>query len=217
MNEFILIFHIAVVVAFVLGALRLGKSSLIALIALQGVLANLFVVKQMSLFGFSVTCSDVFAVGGILALNLLQEYFGKEAAKEAVRISLLTLLFFAFMAQVHLLYMPTLHDATQTAFQTLFSSSFRIVFASIATFYLVQKFDVRFFGLLRGKLPIRIAISLLCSQFLDTVLFSFLGLYGLVESIFDIVLVSFLIKCLIIGASSPFVSFSKKVVKHVPI
>lgn len=217
MNELILIFHVAAVLVFALMALRLGKSSLIALIALQGVLANLFVVKQMALFGFSVTCSDVFAIGGILSLNLLQEYFGKEAAKEAVRISFLALLFFGAMSQIHLLYVPTAFDGTQGAFQTIFSSSLRIVAGSIATFYLVQKFDVHFFGLLKGKLPVRIAISLFCSQLLDTVLFSFLGLYGIVESIFDVVLVSFLIKCLIIGASSPFAAFSKKVVKHVPV
>lgn len=213
MNEFVFLSHIIVVIAFVLISLRLGKSSLIALIALQGVLANLFVVKQMSLLGFSVTCSDVFAIGCILSLNLLQEYFGKESAKQATRISLLTLLFFAFASQIHLLYVPTPLDVTQTAFSTIFSSSPRLIFASIFTFYLVQKFDVRFFGLLKGSLPVRIAFSLVVSQLLDTVLFSLLGLYGLVESIFDIILVSFLIKCLIIAVSSPFVAFSKRFVK----
>lgn len=214
MNEAVFLFHIFIVIGFVLGALRLGKSALIACIALQGVLANLFVVKQMKLFGFAVTCSDVFAIGGILSLNLLQEYFGKEAAKQAVRISLLTLLFFAFMSQIHLAYSPTNLDTTQPAFSAIFSQSVRIVFASIGTFYLVQQFDIRFFGILRGKLPVRVAISLVSSQLLDTVLFSFLGLYGLVESLFDIILVSFLIKCLIIATSSPFVAFSKRFVKN---
>lgn len=213
MNELVFLSHIFVVITFVLLSLRLGKSALIALIALQGVLANLFVVKQMSLFGFSVTCSDVFAIGCILSLNLLQEYFGKESAQQATRISLLTLLFFAFASQIHLLYAPTLLDTTQNAFSTIFSSSPRIIFASIFTFYLVQKFDVRFFGFLKGPLPLRIAISLLISQLLDTVLFSFIGLQGLVESIFDVILVSFLIKCIIIAVSSPFVAFSKRFVK----
>jgi uncharacterized integral membrane protein (TIGR00697 family) len=212
-NELVFLSHILIVIGFVLLALRLGKSGLIGFIALQGVLANLFVVKQMSLFGFAVTCSDVFAIGGILSLNLLQEYFGKEAAKQAVKISMLTLVFFAFMSQIHLFYAPTEADATQGAFLTIFSQSLRIVIASIGTFYLVQQFDVRFFGILKGKLPVRVATSLVCSQLLDTVLFSFLGLYGLVESVWDIILVSFLIKCLIIATSSPFVGFSKRFVK----
>ncbi len=214
MNELVFLFHIFIVIGFVLGALRLGKSALISFIALQGVLANLFVVKQMELFGFSVTCSDVFAIGGILSLNLLQEYFGKESAKQAVKISVATLLFFAFMSQIHLLYSPAVFDTTQEAFRAIFSQSLRIVFASLGTFYLVQQFDVRFFGMLKGRLPLRVATSLICSQLLDTVLFSFLGLYGLVESVFDIILVSFLIKCLIIAVSSPFVVFSKRFVKN---
>lgn len=217
MNEALFLSHILIVIAFTLAALRLGKGALVALMALEGVLANLFVVKQMPLFGFAVTCSDVFAIGGILSLNLLQEYFGKDSAKQAVRISLLSLLFFACMAQIHLTYIPTSLDTTHTAFATIFSSSTRILFASLATFYLVQQIDVRLFPLLKGKLPIRIAISLLLSQLLDTLLFTFLGLYGLVESVFDVILLSFSLKCLIIAASAPFTALSKKMVKHVPV
>lgn len=200
-------------ISFVFLALRFGKSALIALIALQGVFANLFVVKQMKLFGFSVTCSDVFAIGAILSLNLLQEYFGKDAAKRAVKISFLSLLFFVFLSQIHLLYLPNASDTTHSAFETIFSHSVRIVFASLATFFIVQQFDVRFFGWLKGKLPVRVATSLVCSQLLDTVLFSLLGLYGIVESVFDIMVVSFLIKCIIIFTSSPFVAFSKRFVR----
>ncbi len=213
MNEWIFFCHVLLVIAFTFGCLRLGAPALIAFVALQGILANLFVVKQIDLFGFSVTCSDVFAIGGILSLNLLQEYYGQERAKQAVKISMVALLFFACMSQFHLFYEPTLLDRTHASFQAIFSSSLRILFASLFTFFLVQQFDVRFFSKLQGKLPFRIALSLFSSQLLDTVLFSFLGLYGLVESIFDIILVSFLIKCLIILASAPFTAFSKRFVK----
>ena len=198
----------------VLISLRLGERAIIALIALQAVFANLFVVKQISLFGLSVTCSDVFAIGTILSLNLLQEYFGKEKAKQAVNISLISLIFFGVMSQVHLLYAPISSDTTHPAFAQIFSSSPRILFASLFTFFLVQRLDLLLFSHLKGKLPIRIATSLVLSQFLDTVLFSFLGLYGIVESVFDIIAVSFLIKCIIILLSSPFTLFSKRFVKN---
>ncbi|MES2272878.1 MAG: queuosine precursor transporter [Chlamydiota bacterium] len=219
MNEALFLGHILLVLAFVLGALRLGKNCLIAIISLQAVLANLFVVKQMDLLGFSVTCSDVFAIGGILALNLLQEYFGKESAALAVKISFFSLIFFAVMSQIHLLYAPNIHDSTHLGFQTVFSATPRVVGASILVFYLVQKMDLQLFGFLKNlcqgkKLGVRIGISLLVSQFFDTVLFSFLGLYGLLESLFDIILISFLVKCLIIACSSPFVVFSRRFVKE---
>lgn len=217
MNEWLFFSHILIVVGFALLALRLGQGALIALIALQGVLANLFVIKQISLFGFSVTCSDVFAIGAILSLNLLQEHFGKEAAKQATRISLVALLFFALMAQIHLFYQPTPADTTHAAFTTVLAQAPRIVFASIAVFYLVQLLDVRLFSLLKGKLPVRVAISLVFSQLLDTVLFSFLGLYGLVDALFDVIVVSFATKCLLIATSAPFVALSKKVVKRVSL
>lgn len=214
MNELIFLFHILVVIAFLFTALRLGQSALTGFAAIQGILANLFVLKQVHLFGLSVTCTDVFAISGILSLNLLQEYFGKDGAKQAIRLSFLSLLFFFAMSQLHLLYHPTPSDTTQAAFSTLLSSTPRILLASISTFYFVQQFDLYLFSLLRGRLPLRIAFSLITSQLLDTTLFTLLGLYGLVESVFDIILVSFFIKCIIIAISSPFVAFSKRFVKH---
>ncbi len=219
MNELLFLAHILAVLGFVFGALRLGKSALVSLVVLQAVLANLFVVKQTELFGFSVTCSDVFAIGSIFALNLLQEYFGREAAQRAVGASFLGLLFFAAMSQMHLLYAPASFDTAHQGFAQIFSSTPRIIFASIAVFYLVQKIDVHLFGWLKDKLegkkfPFRVGLSLIVSQTLDTALFSFAGLYGLVESIFDIILISLLAKFLIIACSSFLTPFSKRFVKH---
>ena len=87
MNECIFLLHVALVIGFALGALRLGKEALTAWVALQAVLANLFVIKQMTFLGFTVTCSDVFAIGSIAGLNLVQEFFGKESARKARRSS----------------------------------------------------------------------------------------------------------------------------------
>jgi uncharacterized PurR-regulated membrane protein YhhQ (DUF165 family) len=89
----------------------------------------------------------------------------------------------------------------------------------VFVFYLVQKADIRFFGWLNTfyegkKLPWRIGISLLLSQFLDTVLFSFFGLYGIVDSIGSIILVSLAVKYAIISCSSALVVFSKRFAKE---
>ena len=72
MNETIFFLHIFSALLFLALAIRLGKMALGVYVALSGVLANLFVVKQIELFGLHATASDVFAVGGILGLNLLQ-------------------------------------------------------------------------------------------------------------------------------------------------
>lgn len=222
MNETIFFTHIILVIGLVLIASRWGKHALIALIVLQAVFANLFVLKQISLFGFSVTCSDVFAIGGILGLNLLQELYGRFEANKAVKASFLGLVFFMAMSKMHLWYTPLDLDTTQIAFEQIFSSTTRISCASIGTYFLVQKLDLWLFGglksLLKGKyLPLRMGISLGVTQLLDTVLFSFLGLYGLVASVVDVILLSFFIKCLIIFSSSFLVAFSKRFIKHVPV
>ena len=218
MNVGLFLLHIFLMVLFILGALRMGKYALIALIAISGVLANLFVVKQIDLFGLTVTCSDVFAIGGILGLNLLQEHFGRDEAKKVVKISFFALIFFAAMALLHLAYIPSSTDTSHSSFATIFSSTPRIVGASFAVFYAVQRWDIYFFQWLQRrfdgrKLAVRLWISLLVSQAIDTVLFSFLGLYGIVDSVVDIMVMSYAVKCCIIAFASPLATFSKRWIK----
>ena len=84
MNELVFFTSILAVSTFSLGVLSLGKEALVAFICLQGLLSNLFVTKQIMLFGLDVTSSDIFAVGTILSLNLLQEYYGPQIVKKAI-------------------------------------------------------------------------------------------------------------------------------------
>lgn len=215
MNELLFFTHIALILGFTLFSLRMGVFALTCLIAIEAIFANLFVVKEMHLFGFAATCSDVFAVGSLLGLNLLQEYFGKQAAKRAVILSFGALVFFFAMSQMHLFYLPTDQDKTHFAFSAIFSSTFRLVAASIAVYYIVQKLDIGLYGWFKRKFPdqplfFRLFASLLLTQFLDTVLFSYLALYGIVESVWDIIAISYLVKCAVIFTSSTVSFLTKK-------
>lgn len=220
MNETVFFIHIFLVVGAILYSLKKGPFALVSLIALQGVLANLFVVKQMKLFGFDVTCSDVFAVGGLLSLNLLQEFFGRELGKKAITVSFLSMIFFAVMTQVHLQYIPSDQDYTHESFLMIFSATPRIILASITVYLIVQQLDLRFFSFLQkrmnGKnLPLRLGISLCISQLIDTVLFSYLGLYGMVPSMLDIIAISLATKWMTIACSTSVISFAKKFIQPV--
>lgn len=213
MNELLFFIQIAAMFLFAYKALRLGSGALIAFVSIQAILANFFVLKQMHFFGFEVTCSDAFAVGGVLGLNLLREYFGQKEAKKAIWISFFFMLFFVVFSKLHLLFTPSVHDTTQLAYLQLLSPAPRILLASLAVFFIVQQFDMRLFNMLsRSTIPfyLRNGISLTLSQLLDTLLFSFLGLYGLVANITHIILISFLIKLLIIFALTPLISRVKK-------
>lgn len=214
MNELLFILQTFLIVGFALGALKLGKSALTAWVCIQALIANLFVLKQISLFGLDVTASDAFVIGSLLGLNFLQEYFSKEEAQKATWICFFFMIFFTLVSQVHLVYQPSPYDVTQPAFSAILSQSPRLLIASMSVFFVVQQFDIRFFAFLRNVLPqtgfaFRAAISLVLSQFLDTLLFSFVGLYGIVASVIDIMIVSFVVKLAVIFISTCFVKAAK--------
>jgi uncharacterized integral membrane protein (TIGR00697 family) len=218
-NEIFFFIQVGLVLAFTIWAARLGAKALAALIVLEGVLANLFVVKQTDLFGLTVTCSDVFAVGCILGLNLMQEFFGKQAAQKTIQISFVSMIFFVLVSQIHLAYRASNEDPVAAAFSQILHFTPRIVLASILVFFLSQKFDVLFFGYLKKVwqsryLPLRMGLSLGCSQLLDTLLFSFAALYGIAASLFDVIAMSFAVKCLVIACSAPFAAFAKRFIKQ---
>lgn len=214
MNEVLFLIQILLIIGFALGALKLGKETLIAWVAIQALIANLFVLKQITLLGMEVTASDAYAVGSLLGLNFLQEYFSREEAKKATWICFFFMIFFVLASQVHLLYLPGPHDTSHSAFYSLLSPSPRLLAASLSVFFIVQQFDIRFFALLKAWMPQtsfawRTAIALAASQFLDTFLFSFAGLYGIVASVADIMILSFAVKLGVIFCFTTFVKWAR--------
>lgn len=214
-NELLFLFHTLIIIISALLALKLGKSSLITFICLQSILSNLLVTKQITLFNLDVTSSDVFAVGALIGLNLLQEFFGREEAQKSILISFSALFFYMGMTQIHLLYVPNSFDTAHPAFHTIFALMPRLALSSLATYTIVQLIDLRLYGLLNrlcaGKyFVLRSTCSLLISQLLDTILFSYLALYGVMSSLMDVIIVAYLIKVIIIALSAPLLSFTKK-------
>jgi uncharacterized integral membrane protein (TIGR00697 family) len=219
MNEALFFIHILFVMLLTFAALRIGKEALVALSALQAVISNLFVLKQMVLFSWNVTCSDVYAVGTILSLNLVQEYFGKDAAKRSIWISFFGMFFFGLMSQLHLLYAPSPYDAGQSHFQFLLNPAPRLLLASWIAFFTVQHTDLYFFGFLKKTLnglswKWRNLLSLLLSQLLDTFLFTFLGLWGTVASLGSIIAFSLTLKLLIIFSITSLTALAKRFSPH---
>lgn len=214
MNEMIFITQTLVILVFALGALKLGKGALTAWVAIQALIANLFVLKQITLFGFDVTASDAYVIGSLLGLNFLQEHFGQKEAKQATWICFFFMSFFVVASQLHLLYESSPYDTVHSAFEQILSPAPRLLAASMGVFFIVQQIDIRFFSFLKNYFPsssfaLRVTITLVISQFLDTFLFSFAGLYGLVISVFDIILLSFAVKLLVIFCMTPLLKWTK--------
>lgn len=215
MNELLFLLHLFCIGATTLIMLKFGGQALVAFLCTQAILANLFVIKQITLFGLNATASDIYIVGSVLSLNLIQEYYGKQLARKAIWISFALLIFYTIVSQIHIGYIPSIFDFTQIHYQNLLSYMPRLTTASIIVYLIVQHFDTYFYAILKrafqGKhLLMRNMISISVSQALDTVLFSLLGLYGIIDNIGQVMLVSFTIKIITMILLTPAVLLIKK-------
>ncbi len=218
MNELIFIIHTIIIALFSLGSLALGCGALVAFVCSCCILANLFVVKQITLFGLSATCADAFTVGATIGLNLLQEYFGKEIAKKTIWINFFLLIFYAIVSQIHLVYTPHTADTMHLHFMPLLGLMPRIVIASFSVYLISQMADYYLYGFLKKAfhekyIVFRNYASIGLCQLLDTILFSFLGLYGIIDNIWEVIIISYIIKIVSILIATPFISFSRKIYK----
>ncbi len=218
-NEVIFLAQILCVALGCIVMLRLGCAALTSYIACLGLLSNLLVCKEIVLFGLTVTASDSLAVGMLLGLNLMQEWFGKKAARDAIYINFLILLLYLVLTQIHLLYMPGPLDKLDMHYQLLLGFMPRLAIASLTSCLIVQLADNALYRWLAQSLhgrwfTLRNTISLCLSEGLDTILFSVLGLYGLVSSISDIIIFSYVIKLISIGCFIPLIALIKKLVPH---
>lgn len=208
LNILLFLASCALVGAFTWWFRVLGQAALTAWITILSLLANLFVLKEISLFGLNATASDIFAIGSLLSLNFLQEKYGSESAQQAIWTSFGCLLFFVVMSQIHILYTPSAYDTSQSAYSFLFMASPRLLVASLTTLLIVDQFDSRFYGWIRKTYPQMSALLLsgftMClSQMLDTLLFSFLGLYGMIHALVEVILISYFIKLIAIFNTLP--------------
>ena len=217
MNELFFFLHVFALISLVLISLKMGKEALISCFVLETLLANLFATKQMECFGLTITCTDVYTIGALFSLNVMQEHFGKCFAKKAIWASFFTSFFFIIMTFFQLNYIPSPVDQTHTFFTKILSATPRILGASLVVSFIAQKIDVELFAFFKKKEKKTPFISpfilaTLISQCLDTCLFSFLGLHGIVHSMLSIILMSYLIKVIVTFLAAPFITLSRKVV-----
>ena len=213
-NWIILYIHIAFTCGISIGMLRLGERALNAWLCVVAICMNLFVTKQISIGFLEVTATDALAASYLLGLCLIQENFGKRSARMHVLFSFLCSVGFLGLSFIHLWYVPGEHDVMHPLFVTLLDPMPRLIIASLTSFVVIQLIDVSIFQWLREKMkghffPLRAAVCLILANLSDTILFSYLGLYGMVAHLWDIIFFSLLIKIIATAISIPFASFAQ--------
>lgn len=209
-NELVLGLQVLVVACTSLVALRLGKSALVSFIVICLVLANLFVVKQTTLFGLQATTADSLVVGSLVGLNLLQEFFERSSVQKAIVATFLSLAFYAVIVPLHLAYLPSATDRVHEHFVKTVSVAPLLVLGSALVYSIAQVTNFLVYGILQKILPawlvLRNYVTLICSQLVDTILFTlFLMVLGIVSNGADVILISFSIKLIVTIFAVPFV------------
>lgn len=216
-NELVFLLQAAIALGCVLAAVRLGQVWATALIGVMLVLMNVFVLKQITLFGMNVTVGNVLYASVFLATDLLAEHWGKRAAYRAVRIGFALSLFFLAMCLAVLAYRPNALDAElggHNALSVLLTPQWRIVGASMVSYLIVQHLDVWLFEWWRRKtagkhLWLRNNGSTLISQLLDSAIFTMLAFAGMPFPIVQMILFTYFVKLIVALLDTPFIYLSK--------
>ena len=162
-----------------------GRGGIIAVIASNVVMMNIFVLKGIVLFGLDATGGNVLYASIFLGTDIISEYYGKKEARSAVFIGFYIAIFFFIASRFILLFSPAEWDLYHGSMQKLFTPIWRIIAASMLAYILSQNFDVVSFIWLKNKYPkqlwLRNNASTWTSQIIDTAVFcftAFAGTYG---------------------------------------
>jgi uncharacterized integral membrane protein (TIGR00697 family) len=226
-NELIFFSQTLLGLAVVLAASRAGKTWLYALIAVNYILANIFVTKTIILFGYEATGGNVLYGAIFLTTDILSEYYGKAAARKGVYIGLAATLFYLVMSQLMLAYEASPNDwGAAEGMQTIFGFAPGIVLASLTAYMISQLHDVwafhfwkRFFN--NRHLWARNNFSTAVSQLIDSLTFALLAFSVFprffmqpedilpMTVVWQIVLTTYILKLAVAFLDTPFMYLSK--------
>lgn len=153
MNVIYLFVEIIVTFTAVVMAKRFfGKSGLYVWVGFATVAANIMTAKTVSLFGTDATLGTVLFASTFLATDILTECYGKESAKTAVKLALLSACAFIVASQIALVYQPSELDYANDSMKTLFDFNLRISAASVVMFFIANYLDVILYDKIRSKM-----------------------------------------------------------------
>ena len=205
-----------------------GRRGLLAFSVFATLVANIEVLLLVDAFGIEMTLGNVLFGSTFLVTDILSENHGRKEANKAVVISTFFSVIFIAISLFWLAYTPAANDAEakvmHEAFKTIFSSTPRIICASLGVYIISQFADVwlyhkwwdwcrKRFGDSRKGLWIRNNGSTMISQLLNTLLYTFLAFYGTYsfETLTAIFASSYAIYFITSLLDTPFVYLSRKI------
>ena len=216
-NEILFILWTIIVVSVVLAAFRTGKAALYGVIGVYIVLANIFVAKQITLFGLAATGGNSLYGAIFLATDLLNEYWGKREARRAVLFGWCCAFFFLVSTRAFLSFGPSGDDFVDPAMRTMFSLTPRIVIASLIAYIVSQTHDIFAYHMWKKRtagryLWLRNNASTWVSQLIDSTMFTSIAFLGVFPPgvVLQIALTTYLLKVIVAVLDTPFLYLSRR-------
>ena len=164
-----------------------GRAGLYAWVAMSVILANIQVVKTISLFGFVTAEGNIIYSSIYLVTDILNENYGKKEAKKAVWIGFFILIMATITMQIVLQFIPDQSDTLGGALGQVFGILPRIALASIIAYLISQFLEVSLYAKLKEKMKgrqlwLRNNITSVIAQTIDNIIFTwiaFVGFFGL--------------------------------------
>ncbi len=222
-NNIIYILWIVVdLTLLIIGFILWGRIGIIAIIAFNVVIMNIFVLKGIILFGLDATGGNVLYASIFLGTDIISEYYGAREARKAVFIGFFISLFFLIASRFILIFTPASWDLYHDSMKHLFTPVWRIVAASMVAYIISQNLDVVSYNWLKKRLPKHLWIrnngSTWTSQLVDTVVFCLFAFAYVYETrvLLGIILSTYILKIIVAAIDTPFIYLTKIIVRLKP-
>lgn len=194
-----------------------GKTGLYTSVILGIMLSNLQGPKLTIIFGMHTSLGMIIYSGIYFATDLLSERYGRNEAQRAVLLGFATSVILVLVMSVSLLFLPSSKARdVHEAIHLIFGFTPRFVFGSLFAYLISQSFDVWVFHYMKRKtrgrhLWLRNNVSTLASQALDTVLYSLVVWWGVVQlkMAIHLGLAKYLFKFIIALFDTPFIYWAR--------
>lgn len=143
MNEILLIISVLITFGATLLAYRFfGKTGLYCMSVVTTIMANIEVVILVNAFGMEQTLGNVLFAASFLITDIFSECEGKKDANKAVILGVFCNAFFLIVSQMWQFYTPSQNDLFLDSVKNVFSSTPRVILASLSVYAISQFFDV---------------------------------------------------------------------------
>lgn len=218
-NEFLFIATMLFGLMAVPFAAFMGKHWLQGYVVMITLLLGITDAKVVMVWGLPITLGTALYATIFLATDVLNENFGKKSAYETVRVSVFAaILFQVFLQAIRIAEPAADMQALSDAMDTVFATSFRIVFAGLFVYFLSQSLDVWLYDRIRTwtnekHMWLRNNGSTVISQLFDTFAFAFLAFYGMFEGWLALAAVAYGVKIFVALCDTPFAYLSRHIVR----